>query len=87
MTNLKEHPLLETRDVSEEANNSVRRGSLVVVSTVTFLEEFVLASWLVIQGRRVSLACLKRSVQALYCRRFRVRRSLVALEGLFGVVT
>jgi len=56
MTNLKEHPPLQTRDVSEEANNSVRRGSLVVVSTVTFLEEFVLASWLVIQGRRVSLA-------------------------------
>ena len=32
------------------------QGSPIVVSTVTFLGEFVLACWLVIRGRRVSLA-------------------------------
>ena len=42
--------------VFDSFSTVLSQGSPIIVSTVTFLGEFVLACWLVIRGRRVSLA-------------------------------
>ena len=42
--------------VFDSFSTVLSQGSPLIVSTVTFLGEFVLACWLVIRGRRVSLA-------------------------------
>ncbi len=62
MTNLQEHPLLDTRDVTEEANSSVRRGSLVaglgilLVAVLAAVGQLVVIEGLVTEGNAAKTA-------------------------------
>src|SRR6187200_3238435 len=62
MTNLQEHSLLDTRDVVEEANSSVRRGSLVaglgilLVAVLAGVGQLVVIEGLVTEGNAAKTA-------------------------------